>query len=90
MIWHIFRKDWKLLWPMVAGTAAMNAAAGYVRLRGLAYPEGHAPLEGLSSILQFLSFLATAFLIALVVHQDGLPGLQQDWLARPIGAAISR
>ncbi len=84
MIWHIFRKDWKLLWPMVAGAAAMNVAAGYVRLRALVYPEGQAQLEGLSSILQFLSFLATAFLIALVVHQDNLPGLRQDWLTRPI------
>ena len=39
---------------------------------------------GLSAIVQFLSLLTTALLIALVMHQDNLPGLQQDWLVRPI------
>ncbi len=84
MIGHIFRKDWKLLWPMVVCAAAINAVARYLQVRVLVYPENHTALGGLTSILQFLALMAPAFLIALVVHQDGLPGLRQDWLVRPI------
>jgi hypothetical protein len=76
MVWHIFRKDVKLLWKMAAGVALLNA------LRPFA-PEaaGHG---GYAAISLLATVLATALLIAAVVQADALSGLRQDWLVRPV------
>src|SRR5437667_8318633 len=34
--------------------------------------------------MAFLELLAAATVITLVVHQDPIPGIRQDWLVRPI------
>src|SRR5947209_11447715 len=34
--------------------------------------------------MAFLELLAVATVITLVVHQDPIPGVRQDWLVRPI------
>jgi hypothetical protein len=82
MIWHIFKKDWKLTWPMVAGVAAIHFA-----LRLMFYEMGHFGRPALGSLLNLLligGYLGSAFLIVSVVHQDAIPGLRQDWLVRPV------
>ena len=38
----------------------------------------------LFNMLETVSLLATAALVVMVVQQDAIPGLCQDWLVRPI------
>jgi hypothetical protein len=83
MIWHILKKDLKLLWGMTAGVAALHFG------RALAYYKighfgGNATLGQLLNLLIIAEYLASGFLIAMVVHQDAIPGVRQDWLVRPI------
>jgi hypothetical protein len=78
MVLHILRKDWKLLWPLVAALAMLQALAALAR-----FNTGHF-LNFPSVPLALLQLLATATVIVLVVHQDPIPGVRQDWLVRPI------
>ena len=84
MVWHIFKKDWILLWWLVAASAALHAvlAAARFRLGQFADIRALVALGGPPGSL--LLFLVTAFLIVVVVHQDAIPGVRQDWLVRPI------
>jgi hypothetical protein len=82
MIWHIFKKDWKLLWRMVVGVALANVMFR-VTLARAALREDISLLE-LANLLGVIAFFATGMLIVLAVHQDAIPGLRQDWLVRPI------
>jgi hypothetical protein len=79
MVWHILKKDWKLLGPLVAALAVVQGLVAFARFR-----EGqfNAPLPGVPGSL--LVLLAAAIVITLVVHQDPIPGVRQDWLVRPI------
>jgi hypothetical protein len=83
MVWHIFKKDWKLLWQIAVGVAFVN-----VLVVALMYSYGHfgatPELWSLVELLEALGPLATACLIAALVHQDAIPGVRQDWLVRPI------
>lgn len=83
MIWHIFKKDWKLLWPLVVIVAAahvINAAMWFV----LGYFEEPIGLRAIANTLPIAVLLGIVFLIVTAVHQDPLPGDRQDWLVRPI------
>lgn len=97
MIWHIFKKDWKLLWPYAAGLAALHFALVLALLRIGRF--GATPLDGgfgemalgcdhtffrLTTVFPILSALAMAFVITAIVQQDAIPGVRQDWLVRPI------
>jgi hypothetical protein len=80
MIWHIFKKDLRLLWPFVLLTAAihgLNATAVY-------FSAGIDQLNVSAVVLSVLSILGLIILVASVVHQDTVPGVRQDWLIRPI------
>ena len=78
MVLHILRKDWKLLWPLVAALGVLQGLAAFAR-----FSAGHF-LNFPSVPLSLLQLLATATVIMLVVHQDPIPGVRQDWLVRPI------
>ncbi len=83
MVWHIFKKDLKLLWPLVAGVAAvqvMNSAIWFI-LRTLGGSQMMAEMSALCSIAMFL---VMGVLVAIAVQQDAVPGDRQDWLVRPI------
>ena len=41
-------------------------------------------LEMLAEAVPMLSFFASMFLIAAIVHVEAIPGVRQDWLVRPI------
>lgn len=69
MVWHIVKKDWRLLRWLVLASVALHAASSYLQL---------GPAAALPALL------VTALSIVLLVHQDGLPGTRQDWLVRPI------
>ena len=83
MVWHIFRKDAKLLWPFVLGAACIQ-----FMLAGMLYMLDRFRLEGtlvnLFNLMQIASMAAAALLTATVAHQDAVPGVRQDWLVRPI------
>jgi len=100
MIWHIFKKDWKLIWPYAAGLAALHFALMAALLRigrfraeppfnwmnpgGLTVLGGDHTFYALTNVFPVLSYLASGFLITAIIHQDAIPGLRQDWLVRPI------
>jgi hypothetical protein len=79
MVRHILKKDWTLLWPLVVALAILQVLLALAR-----FTAGHF-VNGLPTVpLAFLELLAVATVITLVVHQDPIPGLRQDWLVRPI------
>lgn len=82
MIWRIFRKDWKLLWPVAVGVASINIFLRLLLLRIGLFPGFR--VGSLVNLLSVGGLLGTAILIVLAVQQDPLPGVRQDWLARPI------
>jgi hypothetical protein len=100
MTWHIFKKDWRLLWPYAAGLAALQFGmmAALLRIgrfqsapihfwRGMgSFPvlEGGRTLYALTNVFPILGYLASSFLITAIVQQDAIPGIRQDWLVRPI------
>src|SRR5215831_10107246 len=82
MVWHIFRKDWKLLWQLVLGLAAIHLATAWIIFSSQFW--AHNSLASLLEIFVGSGYLGTACLVAVVVHQDAIPGVRQDWLTRPI------
>jgi hypothetical protein len=82
MIWHIFKKDVKLTWPLAAVVAALNlTSTGMIAMMG-AFPDPR--LRSLLGMLGMGGLLGSIFLIMTAVHQDAIPGVRQDWLVRPI------
>jgi hypothetical protein len=83
MVWHIFQKDWKLLWPLVMGVAGVQITntAIWFALRNFGITQMTAEISELFSIAVFL---VIGVLVAIAVQQDTLPGDRQDWLVRPI------
>jgi hypothetical protein len=85
MVWHIFKKDWKLLWRMAIGVALINLIQrAMVSSAGPFWDNQRSPLAPLYGMLENISVLATGFLVVMVVQQDAIPSLCQDWLVRPI------
>jgi hypothetical protein len=82
MVWHIFRKDCRLLWPFALAVAAANICYR-VLFAWLAFFQ-ETRLTPIVNMLTVLSLISTATLIAMAVQQDALPGVRQDWLIRPI------
>ncbi len=79
MVWHIFKKDWRLLWPLVAALTAFQCLLAFARFTAGRF------LNGLPTVpASLLELLAAATVITLAVHQDPIPGIRQDWLVRPI------
>ncbi len=85
MIWHIFKKDWKLLrWQAVAVVALATGSTLADAQRG--YFGGTDPTRAEAALI-ILSVLAGLFLITELVQQDPIPGGAQDWLVRPVKRA---
>lgn len=83
MVWHIFKKDWKLLWLFVAVVALLNWISEAIVYK-LGLFGGDSMLEMLAEQLPVVAIFAGAFLVVAIVHLDALPGTRQDWLVRPI------
>jgi hypothetical protein len=83
MIWHIFKKDWKLLWVFVITVASLHWIAAFIIFKLGLFGED-AMFEMLSEAVPILAFFASMFLIAAIVHVEAIPGVRQDWLVRPI------
>jgi hypothetical protein len=83
MIWHIFKKDWKLTWPLVLGVAFLNLLAHITQYK-MGHFGGNPALGPLLHLLRWSQYIGSILVIAAVVHQDPTPGVRQDWLVRPI------
>jgi hypothetical protein len=83
MVWHIFKKDWKLLWIFVITIASLHWIAAFIRFK-LGFFNEDELLEMLSYRVPYLAFYGSMFLIAAIVHLEAIPGTRQDWLTRPI------
>jgi hypothetical protein len=83
MIWHIFKKDWKLAWVFVLVVSVVHWIDSVIIYKlGLF---GEDPMLGLlADAVPMLAFFASMFLIGAIVHLDSIPGMRQDWLVRPI------
>jgi hypothetical protein len=82
MIWHIFKKDWKLLWPVALLAAGLSWLTATVLV--LVVRWRNPQLGAMLQVLEPLAGLGLAFLVVLVIQQDPIPGVRQDWLIRPI------
>jgi hypothetical protein len=82
MIWRIFKKDWMLLWSLVAVVAAMHVINAVIWLISGFF--GIRELAQIANVFPAAVLLGTGALIVAAVHQDVLPGDRQDWLVRPI------
>jgi hypothetical protein len=83
MIWNIFKKDFTQLWLLSAIVAILhmtNAVFWFV-LEPFNEPQG---LVIVAEVFAALALLGNMALIVVLVHQDVLPGVSQDWLIRPI------
>ena len=70
MIWHIFKKDWKLVWPFVLIVSAVHWIGA-----AIVYKLGEDPMLGLlAEQLPALALFASMFLIGAIVHVDAIPG----------------
>ena len=83
MIWHILKKDLKLLWIFGLAIAAVQFAIVAVHLK-LGHFEEDEILSSLLFLLELTVYFGAACLIAALVHQDAIVGTRQDWLVRPI------
>lgn len=83
MIWHIFKKDWKLIWVFVAIVAALQGITELV-LAKARVSDDNPMLTLLAQNLPTGMIFFMMFLIGAIVLLDAIPGLRQDWLIRPI------
>ena len=83
MIWNIFKKDFAQLWPLALIVALMHLAnaAIWFFLEPFGEPRG---LITIAQVFSYLALLGSLVLIVLLVHQEVLPGVSQDWVIRPI------
>lgn len=82
MVWHILKKDWKLLWRYVMLVWAVQVSFGWMQF--VMDSSENRTLERILDAFGPLQLLASAFLLVAVVHQDVIPGDRQDWLIRPL------
>ena len=83
MVWHIFKKDWRLMWRPAAAVVVLQLAYAFIQFKG-EFGKGNPVLDEFHTMLVFLWLIAGMIWIVMLVHQDALPGTKQDWLTRPI------
>jgi hypothetical protein len=83
MIAPIMKKDWSLLWPMVAIVTILQMSLAWFGYNSGLFGGDLAPRE-LREPLTLAWFVGIGALAVAVVHQDPLPGVDQDWLIRPL------
>jgi hypothetical protein len=83
MVRHILKKDWRLLWPLVALVTAIQAGLEWAVFRSGFFGDD----AGAGELLRPLGiawFAGIAALVIAVAHEDPIPGVEQDWLIRPL------
>lgn len=83
MILAVLRKDWVLLWPLAVLVMLIQVA-----LEWATYEYGFFGVSPIAwEILRLLTpawFIGVIALTVIVVHEDAIPGVDQDWLIRPL------
>jgi len=83
MVWHFFKKDVRLLWPLALAVVLTQALCA-VRTAVLGYFEQPPVLATLTAFLPWMVYLGIVVAAVTVVQQEPLSGLREDWLIRPI------
>lgn len=83
MIWHMFKKDWKLTWVFVLCVIVVRWLYSTIIYRLGLFGEDPM-LAMLAEVFPILGTFASMFLIAAIIHLDAIPGVRQDWLVRPV------
>lgn len=83
MVWHILKKDTRLLWLAAAALAITHVAIAALRSWLGLFPHT-SQLVAVASLLSIIALIGVAILTLAVMHQDAVPSLRQDWLIRPI------
>ena len=83
MIWAVFRKDWALLWPLAILVTLIQIA-----LEWASYKYGFFGVSPVArEIMRLLTpawYIGVIALAVVAVHEDTIPGVDQDWLIRPL------
>lgn len=83
MIWNLFKKDARLLWPFALTLAlaqAMNGTLHFIR----DHLVSSVPFGNVTILFPIVVLLGMASLAVTVVHQDPLTSTAHDWLVRPV------
>lgn len=83
MIWHILKKDWKVLWPFVVAVGGIWWVASFILFR-LDFGANTAALRSLGTWTPITALFCSLFLVAAIAQTEAIPGVRQDWLVRPI------
>jgi hypothetical protein len=83
MIWHILKKDWKLMWKATVAVASLQLAFALIQLKS-ELGHGNPVIQQFGILLMMLWLIASVILVVMLVQQDAIPGTKQDWLTRPI------
>jgi hypothetical protein len=89
MIWHIFKKDLRLLWPIAVILAAVEllnagllASAGQFSRAAMSGSTEYGWVS--NNAVPLISLIGLVILVIAVIQQDRLTGTTQDWLTRPV------
>jgi hypothetical protein len=83
MIGSILKKDWTLLWPLAVLVTLIQIASEWAIYKFGFF--GNSPLsQELMRLLTPAWFIGVIALSVAVVHEDTVPGVDQDWLVRPL------
>jgi len=81
--WHIFRKDWRLMWPLAVATALLQVVITAVIRHSEPFPLPEAK-SIIASLLTLGLAISMTLLILLTIQQEAIPSINQDWLTRPV------
>jgi hypothetical protein len=81
--WHIFRKDWRLMWPLAVATALLQLMIMAVIRHSEPFPMPEAK-SIIASLLTLGLAISMTLLILLTIQQEAIPSTNQDWLTRPV------
>ncbi len=83
MIRHILRKDLRLLWPLALLVAAIQVTLEWA-IYQMEFMNGNAVSGQLQRPLLIAWFVGLVGLSVFTVQEDPIPGVDQDWLVRPL------
>lgn len=84
MVWHIFRKDWKLAWKLFLAVAVIEFLPAIIRVKLGFFGEDPTLEYLLAGPLRNIVVAASALLTIAIVQQDSIPSVREDWLTRPV------
>jgi len=84
MVWHVFKKDFRLLWPLSLGIVLLGALTALRTPFGGHFFGSQSLLEQFTIFLPWLANIGIAIVAVIAVQQDALSESQGDWLVRPL------